>query len=250
MRFLCDQGNTRLKWALVAPDGGFVLTGAESGSFLSDDTRSLVEAAGGSLGKMQVGYSSVAPPEQGGRLATQLREWGAAPPHVFRTRPARAGLTNGYAQPERLGVDRWLAMAGAVTSYSGALLVVDAGTALTIDAVDGAGRHLGGYIVPGLQLQLQALGAGTARIGHVAADHRMGWGVSTAEAVVSGVTLSLVSAVERAAIELARTVDDTCRLILTGGDAEVIAVHTAFADVVVDPQLLFRGMLVELPPLS
>lgn len=250
MKFFCDQGNTRLKWALVGPDGGFVLSGAESGPFLSDSTCSQVEAATGSIAKLQVGFCSVAPAERRERLASQLRDWGGVRPHVFCSRSARPGLTNGYVEPALLGVDRWLAMAGAVTSHSGPLLVVDAGTALTIDAVDGAGRHLGGYIVPGMQLQLRALGAGTAHIGQVAADHKMGWGSSTAEAVANGVTLSLVSAVERAAIELSRAVDDTCRLVLTGGDAAVIAAHTVFADVVVDPQLLFRGMLVELPPSS
>lgn len=250
MKFFCDQGNTRLKWALVDPAGRFVLSGAERDSFLSDNTRAQIEAAAGSVANLQVGFSSVAPAERRERLRTELRDWGVAQVHVFCTRSARAGLLNGYAEPGLLGVDRWLAMAGAVTSYAGPLLVVDAGTALTLDAVDGAGRHLGGYIVPGLQLQLQALGAGTAHIGQVVADNKIGWGTSTAEAVANGVTLSLVSVVERAAIELSRAVDDTCRLVLTGGDAAVLAAHTVLAGVVVDPQLLFRGMLVELPPSS
>src|SRR6202034_3800599 len=71
--------------------------------------------------------------------------------------PEFNGLTNGYLDPSLLGADRWLALIGAWTKASGALCVVDAGTAVKVDAVDAKGQHLGGLIAPGIHMMREAL---------------------------------------------------------------------------------------------
>ena len=71
-------------------------------------------------------------------------------------------LVSGYRKPEQLGIDRLLAMVAARAQTRQPLCVVDAGTAVTIDFVDPQGRHLGGFILPGLRMFRQCLLDNTA----------------------------------------------------------------------------------------
>ena len=77
------------------------------------------------------------------------------------------GVTNGYTQPRRMGVDRWVAMVGAWAEVQASCLVVDVGTAMTIDAIDDGGRHLGGQIIAGVATMADALATSTSDIPHV-----------------------------------------------------------------------------------
>lgn len=73
------------------------------------------------------------------------------------------GVRCGYDEPQRLGVDRWLGVLAAHKKYPDKVVVIDAGTAIKVDAVDD-GRHLGGYIVPGLSMMESSLVLNTGRI--------------------------------------------------------------------------------------
>jgi type III pantothenate kinase len=75
-----------------------------------------------------------------------------------------ADVINGYAEPKRLGVDRWLALLAARQGVNGDVVVVDAGTALTLDLLTKQGQHLGGYILAGVARQAQSLWGGTGRV--------------------------------------------------------------------------------------
>jgi type III pantothenate kinase len=104
------------------------------------------------------------------------------------------GVRNGYAVPERLGADRWAALVAARALDSAPTVVVMAGTATTVDALDASGRFLGGYILPGLRLMPKSLYERTAGI-------RPDDGVwsefpqRTADAVTSGVLAATAGAV-------------------------------------------------------
>ena len=67
------------------------------------------------------------------------------------------GLKTGYTKTEQMGIDRWLSMVACWERYQSSLCIVSCGTALTIDLVDSNGNHLGGYILPGIDL-MQKLG--------------------------------------------------------------------------------------------
>jgi type III pantothenate kinase len=69
------------------------------------------------------------------------------------------GITNGYQEPERLGVDRWLALIGAAGITRQNCFVIDAGSAITIDLLGSDGRHLGGAILPGVNTSIEAFKA-------------------------------------------------------------------------------------------
>jgi type III pantothenate kinase len=164
----------------------------------------------------------------GAAFAAALREWTLArwaiEPEFVATSRAAGGVVNAYAIPSGRGVDRWLAMIGAWRATRGPLLVVSAGTALTIDAVDAGGRHRGGFIVPGMVMMRDALYSRTGGIAAAAAladAAREGiFGVNTAGAVEQGAIVAHAALAERAATELERLAGAPPRRFVTGGDAD------------------------------
>jgi type III pantothenate kinase len=87
-------------------------------------------------------------------------QFGIAPQFARSTFTA-ANVSSAYDVPERLGVDRWLAMLAAYNSLSEAVVVIDLGSAMTADGISKAGHHVGGYIAPGLRMMAQSLLART-----------------------------------------------------------------------------------------
>lgn len=187
--------------------------------------------------------SSVAGGTANADLAGRIRRLFGVDPEFMASLAACAGLHNGYRDPSRLGVDRWLGMLGARARVSGSFLVVDAGTALTIDAVAGD-RHLGGFILPGIDMQRDALGQRTALVGRAEGQAGLAWGCTTADAVCNGTLFSAVATVEKALVELRTRVDDTCALVMTGGNAPGIT-RMLSEPVVLCDDLVFTGMLVQ-----
>lgn len=126
--------------------------------------------------------------------------------------------------PPWLGIDRALVGWQAWQHSCSAVLVADAGTALSLTLVDGQGCFVGGRIQAGLALQLRALAGGTAGLPAVAGDveARTPWPCATAEAMVVGVREGLAAAV-REAWQQARQAHPGCRLWITGGDGGWIA---------------------------
>ena len=120
-----------------------------------------------------------------------------------------------------IGVDRWLAMVGAASRVKGAILVVDIGTAITVDCLDDRRRHLGGYIVPGMNLQLRALEHFTdipikSPLSIQKQEELPHWGNNTKDCIEQG-TQSLVQAFILNAIE--RCVDqwEKVHCFISGG---------------------------------
>lgn len=144
---------------------------------------------------------------------------------------------------ESVGSDRILAAAIAYDRIGKCLVVGSFGTAITIDCVDDDGRFLGGTILAGIELQLLALRTNTARLRNVSLKGLAPtpWGKDTEEAVSAGIIYGTVGAlreiVERFATELGKWPE----VILTGGDAELIARHCEFVHAVV-PDLVLMGI--------
>lgn len=222
---LMDVGNTRIKWG-VSHDGAIRRTGHIARDKLRDDgiavlTSRLPHRVDGVL------VSNVAGPAFATRLSGVIGMHCNAEVHFARSEKAACGVSNAYRQPRQLGVDRWVAMIGAWAEFGRAMLVVDAGTAVTIDAVDSAGQHLGGQIIPGAGLMASSLATETSDIPNVqrlasslVRDLGM-FATSTAGAVTNGALNSIVGAVDRAAKAM-RDDGQSPDIILTGGDASRI----------------------------
>lgn len=217
MRLYIDQGNSRIKLWLL-DDAGLQ---AESVCVdVGEVAGWLASIAERSMSVMSARVACVATPQRRADLASVLRA------HVedvafAQVEPAR--LPTAYADPARLGVDRWLVVLAAAVD-SGPALVVDAGTAFTVDALSADGCHLGGYILPGLTMQRDALAARTAQVSFPEPDWSgLGWGESTAGSVGHGALLALSALVEAASRRLQVEAGRSPRLLLTGGDARLLA---------------------------
>jgi type III pantothenate kinase len=145
-----------------------------------------------------------------------------------------------------MGVDRWVAMIGAWDEIHAACLVVDAGTAVTIDALDGNGQHLGGQILPGVTLMSDALASSTSDIPDTSRRSIRGasgmeiFANNTGGAVAHGTLSAVTGAIERAARALRDSRQDP-ELILTGGDASRI-LKSLDGEPIHRPHLVLQGL--------
>ena len=133
-------------------------------------------------------------------------------------------IGNQYATPETLGRDRLAAAVGAVALYPGiASLVVDFGTAITIDFVSADGEFMGGNISPGANTRFRALHEFTGRLPLGAMTEKTEFlGTSSRTAIESGVVNGIVYEVEGYIAQLTKTVGEF-RIIFTGGDGNYFA---------------------------
>jgi type III pantothenate kinase len=208
-----DVGNSSAKWRLVA--GGQVVA---RGRYRIGEQESLAALRTGAPEVDAIWVSSVAGSDSEQALSQLcVNTWQVAP-QFARTTVETAGLRNSYADPSRMGVDRWLAMLGARRRDPGRVCVVDAGSALTIDLVAADGSHEGGYIIPGPALMERALLLDTDRVRFAEdVDYSLVPGTSTAEAVRHGIALAQAGAV---AMVLQRCAQDPPQLYCCGGAGE------------------------------
>lgn len=229
-----DVGNSSAKWRLMS--NGEI---AGRGRYRADDSESLQALLSCSGSVQHIWISSVADSQRSQGLSELLKnQWGVVP--WFARSIAQFGsLRNSYSEPERLGVDRWLAMLGAQARLSDRFAVVDAGSALTIDIVAADGLHEGGYIIPGAELMERALLLDTDRVRFdEQADYRLVPGQSTAEAVRHGIAASQVGAVKLVLSSLGIGADDL--LFCGGGASHIMALSDLGGQWI--PDLVFEGL--------
>jgi len=183
-------------------------------------------------------FASVASMERVESLKSELSvrevEW-----HQVTSEAKRNQLQNSYSQPQLMGVDRWLAMLGAQQFHQNqALIVVDAGTALTLDVVDSVGMHQGGWILPGLRLQQQAVTSHTAKVFNRDEQRpELGFGQDTASCLQNGALAAVI-----AAIRYGVSMVPEGKLVLTGGDGPALVRYLEDLNVDFQPLLVFHGL--------
>jgi type III pantothenate kinase len=221
---LVDIGNTRVKWATLL-EGELV----DRGSAVHRD--SLDDAVAALAAELPAKGRIVAANVAGERVAERLRALVAARPGtsltLVTTSAERFGVRCAYADPSRLGVDRWVAVLAAYHTARGAACAISAGTAVTFDAVDGAGTHLGGLILPSAPLVAAALDRNTSNIGSTSAAPAVTRGLellgrNTDAAVGNAAWLALASALDRAVATVERALGTRPAVYLSGGDADAL----------------------------
>lgn len=144
--------------------------------------------------------------------------------------------------PIETGVDRALICAAAFEQLEKACVVVDAGTAVTVNLVDQRGAFVGGAIAPGVALMIKSLGEGTAKLPMITFElPRASFGTDTTEAIRHGIVLSIRGLVQNMAERWAEENGTWPEVIATGGDAHALfdgweIVHA------VSPDLLLYGV--------
>lgn len=238
MNLLLDIGNTNLRWATYdAGQLGAVETLRHSGGVPLD----LLAAWETHPAPERILVSNVG----GAGVADALRRvthayWGLEPETVC-TQAEHNGVRIAYADPTRFGVDRWLTLIAAHAESQQATLIVDAGTAATFDLLLADGRHLGGLILPGIEMMRTSLLAGT-QIPRIESEP-VGdpWATDTGAAVAAGSVQALGALASRLYDRLADESGTVPCLLLTGGDAQRLrlALDRPVTEI---PDLVLRGL--------
>lgn len=239
MILLADVGNSRIKWVCCEQNQfrahGQAYHGEERwaewatrrwGS-LEPPTRAIIV--------------SVAGAEARAGLTDWIRQTWAIEAEFVVSTAAAHGVCNAYAEPERLGADRWVALIAARALIEQSCVVVDCGTAVTIDALAADGRHLGGVIIPGMRLMREALYRETRQIPPETGEVQL-FGQSTRDGVWGGAAYGVAAIIDGIAARMEAIADPGPRL-LTGGDAEAV-LPLLQARYRWEPDLIFQGLRV------
>jgi type III pantothenate kinase len=241
LTLVIDVGNSRMKWGLAGPHGWVavgITPNAEIGTLSLRDWHSLPRPS-------RVVGVNVAGEAARVRVEAQLTRWRLVPEWLTAS-AAACGVTNHYAYPAQLGADRFASLVAArrrslsTDLFPPACVVVNAGTAVTIDCLDAVGAFRGGLILPGLRLMLRALAENTAALKGAPGEFRE-FPDNTADALYTGAMQAVCGAIE----QMRRQIDTNpaqVRIYLAGGAAAEIALHVNPPVEVVD-HLVLEGVL-------
>lgn len=237
-----DCGNTRVKWRVR--EGKNILM---RGAFLTAEwfnAESSEELARTKIQRVLVG--SVLSNDYAKKLASWSIGALGINPEFAVSEPRHNGVVNGYQQPEKLGVDRWLAILAAKAKAVSGCVIVDCGSAITVDLVTSQGEHLGGYIAPGLRLMRDALNTKTtaiklSQIGYPDNDFP---GRNTVAAIKSAELAMIAGLVDHAKSILRNYELHAPALMMTGGDGEWLVAMLKDGDY--EEDLVLNGLAIAL----
>ncbi len=172
-----------------------------------------------------------------------------SPPFVVNHKTVRDLITIDIDNPSEVGADRLVNGIAAWQQYKQDLIVIDFGTAITFDCVSADCRYLGGMILPGIALSLDALAARTAKLPQIDISSAPNTiiGKNTVDAMHSGAVYgygAMISGIsEKIKDEMVGNSNKDLKVIATGGIAEIIAPYSPMIDVV-DPLLTLNGLKI------
>lgn len=236
MKLLLDIGNTRIKWR-VDINGEIGARGYVC--YKQVDFCQEIQQCWSKLNPPQLlAISCVSAKEIRQQLITIAKQyWPDIKVFIAKSSGQACSVVNAYQHAEKLGVDRWLSLIALRHYYPEINCIVDCGTAITIDCLDETGQHLGGLISPGIKLMKSSLYQGTEELGLIEKPYSLGLADFTASAVYTGTIYAATGLIEKA-------MEDLCQsktLVLTGGDAELIA-NKLKLEVIVEPDLVLNGL--------
>ena len=248
MKLLLDAGNSRIKWACWEAGRIFGAGAAAYGDAPDAAIARALDAPEAVPGAVLA--ANVAGARIGDLLSTAVRTRWSTDVQYARTERAAGELVNGYDDPSQMGVDRWLAMVAAWGAGGAPVCVVDAGTAVTCDLIEADGAHLGGYIVPGLDLMSESLRRGTGNIAQFAGRREEAASGApepardTNGAIRAGALMAVAGLIDRSLCQFSSPAGSP-RLILTGGHAERVRA-TIGGSVEHRPLLVLEGLAARL----
>jgi type III pantothenate kinase len=229
---LIDAGNSCIKWG-YAQDSEWLRQGV----------------AGHTVDTLQQTFASLPPPHRilvsnvaGEQAAQRVRiacsAW-ASHVEFISAQAEQCGVRNSYEQPAQLGSDRWAALIAAWHHKHAACLVVNCGTATTVDALSGTGVFLGGLILPGVDMMRYSLATDTAQLEETSGAWRE-FPRNTADAIITGTIQATAGAIRRQ-YELLGVSGAHC--LLGGGAADGVQSHLDLPIWRMD-NLVLQGLLI------
>ncbi|WP_316367685.1 type III pantothenate kinase [Candidatus Thiodiazotropha sp. CDECU1] len=240
IKLYVDIGNSAIKWAT-----GAELRAGNLHQVESNKLTAAVEQAWLDMERPEAVYiASVRHENVHKTLLSWIRQQWQLTPIFAETRQQEHGVTNGYEQPDQLGVDRWLALLAARALSPLPQIVVDCGSATTIDAMDGDGRHVGGIILPGLRVFAQCLRQNTDIPPYAAGEIRDCFANDTASGIITGAVVAQCAAVEKLYQALQQREKGAIQCTVTGGDAGMLTHYLELPHQLV-PCLVLNGLLIQ-----
>lgn len=156
----------------------------------------------------------------------------------------KTGLRINIDNPGALGADRVADAVAAVNLYPVPLITIDMGTATTVGVVDETKTFIGGMIVPGVMVSLNALAGGTAQLPHISLDPpKHAIGRNTVECMQNGIIYHNAAGVDGMIERIEDQLGKKCTVVITGGLSTVIAPHCKH-EMIHDPELLLKGLMI------
>ena len=236
MKLLVDIGNSRLKWCVDSEEG--MTTGHAIDYRCDHFMENLYHAWKRLPTPTTLAISSVSSQKIVLQLTSFAQDiWPTIHIVIAQSSSARLSVTNAYSQPEKLGIDRWLGLIALRHYYTGTSCIIDCGTAITIDYLDKNGVHLGGLISSGLQLMKQSLSKGTEDLPLIKANSSAELAKSTEAAISLGTLYAAAGLIEKTLHHFSHCDN----IILTGGDAELLANHLDLK-LIIEPDFILKGL--------
>ncbi|MBI3018551.1 MAG: type III pantothenate kinase [Deltaproteobacteria bacterium] len=161
---------------------------------------------------------------------------------IFVTHRLKLPISLKVDRPGDVGADRLVNNSGAFVKYGGPLLVIDLGTATTIDYVDSKGAYRGGVIIPGLKISAQALFERASKLPSVPLEFSSKiLGTNTVFQMQSGIVHGYIAMLEGMIRKIQKEIKKKPKIIMTGGLGSLVAPHVSFKNTL-DPFLTLRGL--------
>lgn len=153
-----------------------------------------------------------------------------------------SGVKNLYARPRQVGQDRLVNARAAFEIYGGQAIVVDFGTAITIDVINRKKEYLGGVIAPGVEISVSALSECAALLPEIKIKRPAGiLGRETRESMLSGAVYGFSGMCDSVVEKLKKRYCKNCKVVATGGMSPLIAPYCGTVDRI-DPDLTLKGL--------
>ena len=174
-------------------------------------------------------------------LAKALRRLLGTEPYIIG-KNIRVPVKNLYRKPKQVGMDRLVNAYAAIMLYKPPLVAIDFGTAITFDVVSKKGEYLGGMIIPGLRISLEAMAERTALLPRIKlARPKEFIGKDTRNSMLSGIIYGFAALTDDLSQSLKRRIGKNARVIGTGGNIELICKYCKKIDVV-DRDITLKGL--------
>ncbi len=241
MNCLIDFGNSRCKWTIIDIDQPIQ---AQTISYTSANSLKRINEVLTAIPFQkchEIHIASVLGNEFEQQFISALRDVTSIEPVFHVAQKNNHGVVLSYSDPLTYGVDRYAAIIAAHHSGSESKIIVDCGTAITVDVLDEKGHHLGGLIFPGVRLMRSLLAENAAMIPALDSDVDIQLlNHSTQDALNSGSVLSLKYGLHTIIHELKQRIGETAQVYVTGGEIDLLGLMDH--DYIYRPNLVLEGL--------
>ncbi len=175
------------------------------------------------------------------RLEQDLKSLLGKQPYIIG-KPIKVPIRNLYRKPKQVGQDRLVNAYAGVVFYGAPLIAVDFGTAITFDVVSRNKEYLGGMILPGLGISLDALNQRTALLPNIKLEEPVEFiGRDTKSSMLSGIVYGFAALTDDLVVRIKNKIGKNARVIGTGGNIDLIGKYCRKIDKI-DKEITLKGL--------